>query len=220
MEGSKPIFRRQREASGSARRPETDGLASGRAWNRDCSIFDIDSGRLTFAGYSSNLTPAITIIMGATEDSGGQYSHVVSPFAEAEAMIPAARSPRSRLAWAVGTAIFLIVAGAIGGWLTMRYLNDPLRTLEPFPVAKYLDDYKGLAGSRFKGNLRVEADLGWKDGIGRLMLFTASEDNRPVAVMIPAGVANGTFFEKGQTYLMALEVKEGGLIYANSCTKN
>jgi len=41
-----------------------------------------------------------------------------------------------------------------------------------------------------------------------------------VAVMIPAGVANGTFFEKGQTYLMALEVKEGGLIYASTCKKN
>jgi hypothetical protein len=66
----------------------------------------------------------------------------------------------------------------------------------------------------------VEADLGWKDGVGRLMLFTAPEDNRPVAIMIPAGVANGTFFEKGQTYLLALVVKEGGLIYAESCSKN
>lgn len=37
----------------------------------------------------------------------------------------------------------------------------------------------------------VEADLGWKDGAGRLMLFTCPDDNRPVAVMIPAAVANG-----------------------------
>jgi hypothetical protein len=52
------------------------------------------------------------------------------------------------------------------------------------------------------------------------MPTSAGNDNRPVAVMIPAGVAGGTFFEKGQTYVMALEVKEGGLIYANSCSKN
>jgi len=123
--------------------------------------------------------------MDSSEDSGGQYSRVASPFADAAAIMPGMRSSRSRLSWAIGTALFLILCGGIGGWLTVRYLNDPLRTLEAFPVAKYLDDYKGLAGSRFKGNLRVEADLGWKDGIGRLMLFTAPDDNRPVAVMIP-----------------------------------
>jgi hypothetical protein len=158
--------------------------------------------------------------MDTSEETGERYSHVASPFAHAEAIMPAARSSRSRLAWSIGATVFLIIAGGIGGWLTMRYLDDPMRTLEAFPVAKYLDDYKGLAGSRFKGSLQVDADLGWKDGGGRLMLFTAPDDNRPVAVMIPAGVAGGTFFEKGQTYVMALEVKEGGLIYANSCSKN
>ena len=158
--------------------------------------------------------------MKTSEEAGAQFEHVVSPFAHAEAMVTSGRTRRSRMAWALGVVAFFILAGGIGAWLTIRYLDDPLRTLESFPVAKYLDDFKGLAGSRFKGNLRVEADLGWKDGVGRLMLFTATDDNRPVAVMIPAGVANGTFFEKGQTYLMALEVKEGGLIYANACSKN
>lgn len=47
-----------------------------------------------------------------------------------------------------------------------------------------------------------------------------AEDNRPIAVMVPAVVANGIYFTKGQTYLAELEVKEGGLIYANSCKKN
>lgn len=158
--------------------------------------------------------------MDASKESGVQYKGVASPFAHVEGLVPQGNSRRSKMVWVSTAVLMLIVAGGIGGWLAMRYLDDPLRTLEAFPVAKYLDSYKGLAGSRFKGNLRVEADLGWKDGVGRLMLFTSPEDNRPVAVMIPAGVANETFFEKGQTYLMALEVKEGGLIYANSCSKN
>jgi len=158
--------------------------------------------------------------MEASKESKGEFGGVASPFAHVEGVMPKGKARRSRMAWVIGVAIVLVVAGAIGGWLTMRYLNDPLRTLETFPVAKYLEDYKGLAGSRFKGSLRVEADLGWKEGVGRLMLFTAPEDNRPVAIMIPAGVANGTFFEKGQTYLLALAVKEGGLIYAESCSKN
>jgi hypothetical protein len=175
---------------------------------------------LTFLSQSGRYARRKESYMDASEEPGIQMREVVSPFAHAEPMAPGARSPGSRIGWIIITVAVLIVVGGIGGWLTMKYLNDPLRTLEAFPVAKYLDSYKGLAGSRFKGNLRVEADLGWKDGVGRLMLFTAPEDNRPVAVMIPAGVANGTFFEKGQTYLMALEVKEGGLIYANTCSKN
>ena len=158
--------------------------------------------------------------MKRTGEVESRFEHVASPFAQAEATVPSGHSVRSRMGWIIAAILVLVIAGVAGAWFTMRYLNDPLRTLDPFPVAKYLDSYKGLAGSRFKGTFSVEADLGWKDGAGRLMLFTAQDDDRPVAVMIPAGVANGTFFEKGQTYLMALEVKEGGLIYASTCKKN
>jgi hypothetical protein len=144
---------------------------------------------------------------------------VVSPFAHTEAVLPAKRQGGNKMLMLVGLAIILVAAGAVSGVYLTRYLNDPLRTLENFPVAKYLDGYRGLAGSKFKGQLRVEADLGWKEGAGRLMLFTCPDDNRPVAVMIPAAVAGGIYFTKGQTYLSELEVKEGGLIYANSCKK-
>lgn len=114
--------------------------------------------------------------------------------------------------------IFLVIAAG-GGLFLFRYLNDPLRTLEPFPVAKYMDSYRALAGSKFRGNLRVENDLGWKEGVGRLMVFSCREDPRPIVVMIPPSLAQ-IYFTKGQTYEGELEVKEGGLIYANSIRKN
>lgn len=134
--------------------------------------------------------------------------------------MPAKKSKAGKIALWIVVAVILVAAGGFGGVFLTRYLSDPLRTMENFPVAKYLDSYRGLAGSKFKGQLRVEADLGWKEGAGRLMLFTCPDDNRPLAVMIPAAVANGIYFTKGQTYLSELEVKEGGLIYANSCKKN
>lgn len=102
----------------------------------------------------------------------------------------------------------------------MGYLNDPYRTLEPFPVSKFLDSPRALLGSRFQGELRVEANLSYKDGVGRLMLFSTSDDSRPIAVMVPDAVGKDIYFTKGQTYMAELEVKEGGLIYANSCRKN
>lgn len=116
--------------------------------------------------------------------------------------------------------MIVLAIGVVSGIFVTSYLNDPYRTLEPFPVAKYFEGHRGVAGAKFKGELRVEADLGWKEGVGRLMLFSAEGDSRPIAVMIPAAVGKEIYFTKGQSYLSELEVKEGGLIYANSIRKN
>ncbi len=159
--------------------------------------------------------------MLSQDDAGPKAPHgrIVSPFAQAEATLPQSARRKFRIwLWAtVGT--ILLGAGGIGGGIFARYLNDPLRTLEPLPVGKYFENYHALAGSKFKGELRVEADLGWKESVGRLMLFSMPSENRPVAVFIPAHLS-GIYFVKGQTYLAELEVKEGGLIHASSCKKN
>lgn len=145
---------------------------------------------------------------------------VISPFAQTEAVISQGRRSGGRLFLFIGLGLILMVVGAAVTIGVMRYLDNPYRTLEVFPVSKYLDDYHALAGSKYKADFRVEADLGWKDGAGRLMLFSTSDDSRPIAVLIPAAVANGIYFTKGQTYTAEIEVKEGGLIYANSFQKN
>ena len=145
---------------------------------------------------------------------------VTSPFSNAEEAVPRQRKNSKKLFLWLGLSVVIFAVGAVGGIFLTRYLNDPYRTLEDFPVAKFLENYQSLAGSRFKAELRVEADLLWKDGFGRLMLFSTKEDSRPVAVMVPAVIAKDIYFTKGQTYMAELEVKEGGLIYANSCRKN
>jgi hypothetical protein len=114
--------------------------------------------------------------------------------------------------------VALIVLATVG-YFVQRYLNDPYRTLEPFPVDKYLSDYRSLSGSKFKAEVKVSADLGWKAEVGRLMVFTIGTDSRPVVVLIPPRLS-GIFFTKGQDYQTSLEVGEGGLIYADSCEKD
>ena len=143
---------------------------------------------------------------------------VLSPFSDAESLVYHKKG-KSRTALWVSLGIVLVAVLGIGGFFLVRYLNDPLRTLEPFPVSKYLESYKSLAGSKFRGNLRVENDLGWKEGAGRLMVFSLRDEPRPIVVMIPPLLAK-LYFTKGQTYEGELEVKEGGLIYANSIRKN
>ena len=145
---------------------------------------------------------------------------VVSPFADTQAAVPRREKRNHKLALLIGASVVTLSCISVGVIVVRGYLNDPYRTLEVFPVAKYLDGYRALAGSRFKAEVRVEADLGWKEGNGRLMLFTSSGESRPIAVMVPAALAKDTYFTKGQVYLAELEVKEGGLIYANACKKN
>ncbi len=146
---------------------------------------------------------------------------VVSPFAHAEAAVPQSQARgHQRLVLWIGVFLVFIALLLTANAFLPRYLKDPYRTLEAFPVAKYLESHRALAGSRFKAELRVEADLGWKEGVGRLMLFSTANDSRPIAVMVPAVVGKDIYFTKGQTYMAEVEVKEGGLIYANSCRKN
>jgi hypothetical protein len=156
------------------------------------------------------------------ESSQSQFpgdDKVISPFAQSEASI-SPKGKGGKLYIYIAGALLLILVGAVVGVFVLRYLNDPYRTLEIFPVSKYLDNYQALAGSKYKADFRVEADLGWKEGAGRLMLFSTQEDPRPIAVMVPAAVGTGIYFTKGQTYTAEVEVKEGGLIYANSFQKN
>ncbi len=145
---------------------------------------------------------------------------MVSPFAQTQPALVPRRSGGGRIFAILGGLFLAAALAAVTVYLVMRYLDDPYRTLESFPVAKYLDDYHALAGSTFKAQLRVEADLGWKEGAGRLMLFSTPDDGRPIAVMIPVAVGKDVYFTKGQTYLAQVEVKEGGLIYADSFQKD
>jgi hypothetical protein len=145
---------------------------------------------------------------------------IISPFAQTTSTIrpPQERARTSWPLWIVSGVLALVILGN-AGYFAYKYLTDPYRTLEPFSVDGYLTDFQPLTGGKFKADFKVVADLGWKENIGRLMVFTAPNDNRPVLVLIPSKLS-GIFFTKGQTYQVSLEVGEGGLIYADSCEKD
>lgn len=146
---------------------------------------------------------------------------VVSPFARTTSTVQTSSGAGAgKLGmWLVSVLLVIAVVGTVG-YFTFKYLNDPFRTLEPFPMDKYLADYRSLAGAKFKADLKVSADLGFKPETGRLMVFTVQNDsgNRPLVVLIPQSMS-GIYFTKGQNYQVSLEVGDGGLVYADSCEK-
>ncbi len=148
-----------------------------------------------------------------------ESERIISPFAQTTSTVQPARGGHgvSWALWIVSALLVLVVIG-VAGYFTYKYLEDPYRTLDAFPVDKYMSDYRSLTGAKFRADLKVSADLGWKAETGRLMVFTVANDNRPVVVLIPPKLS-GIFFTKGQTFQASLEVGEGGLIYADSCEK-
>jgi hypothetical protein len=146
-------------------------------------------------------------------------ARVVSPFARTTSTVqPTGRKGSG--SWALGivsTLLVLVIVGILG-YFSYKYMADPYRTLEVFPMDKYLGDYRSMTGAKFKADMKVSNDLGFKPDTGRLMVFTLQNDSRPLVVLIPPKFG-GLFFEKGQSYLMALEVEDGGLVYADSCEK-
>jgi hypothetical protein len=144
---------------------------------------------------------------------------VISPFAQTTSTVrqTGGKGPGSWALYAVSSLLAFVIIGVIA-YFSYKYMADPYRTLEPFPMDKYLADYRSMTGAKFKADLKVSNDLGSKPDTGRLMVFTIQNDTRPLVVLIPPKFG-GLFFEKGQNYQASLEVGEGGLIYADSCEK-
>jgi hypothetical protein len=149
----------------------------------------------------------------------GDSPRIISPFAQTTSTVqPKGGGGSGSLAlWIVSSLLILLVVGIVG-FFAYKYINDPYRTLETFPIDKYLADYRSLEGAKFKADLKVSAVLGTKEDTGRLMVFNFQNDSRTLVVLMPPKLA-GLFFEKGQNYLVSLEVGEGGLVYADSCEK-
>jgi hypothetical protein len=149
----------------------------------------------------------------------GEDSQIISPFAQTTSSVRSTKQQGhvSWPFWIISGVLVLVVVGN-AAYFGFKYLHDPYRTLESFSADKYLTDFQPLTGSKFKADFKVTADLGWKENVGRLMVFTVSNDSRPILVLIPPKLS-GIYFTKGQNYQVSLEVGEGGLIYADSCEK-
>lgn len=141
-----------------------------------------------------------------------------SPFAHTSVAPPASTPRRFSALWVgIGLAVLLLAGGVT--WAIRGLAADPYRTLEVFPLETYLGNYHALEGSHFKATLRVENDLGYSPGVGRLMVFSVEGDGRTLAALIPARLAT-TLFNRGQVYTAELQVEQGGIIQVNRYAKN
>lgn len=136
-----------------------------------------------------------------------------SPFAHHEAQVShgPGHSGGKMVLWVAAGFLTALILG-FAAMQIQNVLNDPYRTLEPFSAERYLENYQALAGGRFRADLRVENELGYKEGVGKLMVLGTENSRYSVPVLIAPELA-GTAFTKGQLYRFELTVREGGVIY-------
>jgi hypothetical protein len=147
---------------------------------------------------------------------------VMSPFEDAGVKaVPAKPKRQLPVQWIVAGASFAVavVVLVVAGWLVWsRTVSNPYRTLEQFSVERYFENPQALVGNRFQATLRVEGDLGWSAGAGKLMVFSVEGDPRYIPVLL-TGDNLSYDFRKGQTYMGQLRVGEKGLLYATDLRK-
>jgi hypothetical protein len=154
-----------------------------------------------------------------TPDDEGESPRIISPFAQTTSTVrrSSGSGSGSLALWVVSGLLVVVILGIIG-YFTVRYLNDPYRTLEPFGMDKYMSDYRSMTGNKYKADLKVAAVINYQADTGRLMVFTLPNDNRSLVVLIPPKLS-GLYFTKGQNYQASLEVQQDGTVYADTCEK-
>ena len=82
------------------------------------------------------------------EESGSP--RVISPFAQTTSTVQSkgGGNSSSLALWIVSSLLILVIVGIVG-FFSYKYLADPYRTLEPFPMDKYLSDYRSMTGAKF-----------------------------------------------------------------------
>lgn len=90
---------------------------------------------------------------------------------------------------------------------------------EPFPVAVYLDTPGNLQGNRYTLDAEIDAQLEWKEGVGRLLAVHPLASG--AGVRLPVFVADSlqANLMVAQRYRLELTVRRGGLLYVSALRK-
>lgn len=116
--------------------------------------------------------------------------------------------------WLLAAAVLLI--GAIAGGFALHSQSDPFRAIAPLPVQDYLENSNSLRGNIYKLDATIAKSIDWSASGGRL--FAVEAAGEVLAVLVPPqfGQVN---IERGQRYLMKLEVVDKGVLRVQEVRK-
>lgn len=105
---------------------------------------------------------------------------------------------------AVFAALLLLVSGCS-------------RSGEPFPVRAFLSAPDNLQGNRYQLEAEIDAQLNWREGVGRLIAVRTLREDARLPVFI-ADSMNANLLV-AQRYRFEITVRKGGLLYVERLKK-
>ncbi|GHC06558.1 hypothetical protein [Cerasicoccus arenae] len=110
-----------------------------------------------------------------------------------------------------GLAILVLVG-------LMAYRNLAGGVSQPLPVAQFADNPKAFSGNQYELEGRIDTQLGYETGVGRLLLTQDVATNDSVPLFVPYGFEDFSP-NPGQIYRFGLRVDERGVLTVESFTK-
>jgi hypothetical protein len=109
---------------------------------------------------------------------------------------------------------FLILAALAASLFTAGGCG---RSGEPFPVQAFLSAPDNLQGNRYELEAEIDAQLNWREGVGRLIAVRTLRDDVRLPVFIADSMKANLLV--AQRYRFQITVRKGGLLYVDSLKK-
>lgn len=88
---------------------------------------------------------------------------------------------------------------------------------EPFPVRAFLSAPDNLQGNRYELEAEIDAQLNWREGVGRLIAVRTLRDDARLPVFISDSLKANLLV--AQRYRFEITVRKGGLLYVERLKK-
>ena len=91
------------------------------------------------------------------------------------------------------------------------------RSGEPFPVRAFLSAPDNLLGNRYELEAEIDAQLNWREGLGRIIAVRTLRDNARLPIFIADSMKANLLV--AQRYRFEVSVRKGGLLYVEYLKK-
>jgi len=131
-----------------------------------------------------------------------------------------ARRAKSNIGLITILAILILLAiGIAGATFFLKGNSAAFANTEELDVRTYLDNANSLRGNTYRIEAEIRNALAWSPSNGRLFSVGLDNNRDIVAVLIPPEF-NQINFEKGQKFVILVEVTDNGLLKAKDLTKS
>ena len=91
------------------------------------------------------------------------------------------------------------------------------RSGEPFPVRAFLAAPDNLLGNRYELEAEIDAQLNWREGLGRIIAVRTLRDDARLPIFIADSMKANLLV--AQRYRFEVSVRKGGLLYVEYLKK-